>query len=129
VTEEREVDRELAYRVSLGTAGLVTLVAAASWGLGHLEEAAGALVGGAVTIGNFLWLRWTARGALRRSTAGRLARALWLLGSTARFGAVGLVLGLAATGGGLGLVGLLLSLIALPVSLVAEGLRPAPGSA
>jgi ATP synthase I chain len=129
VTEEREADRELAYRVGLGTAGLATLVAAASAALGHPEEAAGALVGGAVTIANFLWLGWTARGALRRSAAGRLARALWVLGSAARFGVVGLVLGLAAAGGALGLVGLLLSLIALPVSLVAEGLRPAIGRA
>jgi len=129
VTEEREADRGLAYRACLGTAGLVTLLAAASVAIGHGEEAVGALVGGAITILNFLWLRWTARGALRRPAAGRVARGLWVLGSAARFGVVGLVLGVAAAGGVVGLVGLLLSLIALPVSLVAEGLRPAVGAA
>lgn len=125
MTEGRELDRELAYRVCAGTAGLVALVAGASWGLAGADQAAGALFGGAVTIGNFLWLRWTAGLALRGlAGGGPFRRALWVVGSGARFGAVGLVLGLAAVGGRLGLVGLLLSLTALPAVVVAEGLRP-----
>jgi hypothetical protein len=118
-------DRELAYRISAVTAALVALVALAAWALAGPREAAGAVVGGAVSIANFLWLRWTASRALRPGAGGALRRALWMGASGARFGAVAVVLGLAAAHGGLGLVGLLVALTLLPLGVVAEGLRAA----
>ncbi len=119
-------DRELVRRVCALTAGLVGALAAVAWAADGAAQAAGALVGGAISVGNFLWLRWTAGLALRRPVAaGPLRRALWVGASAARFGVLALALGLAAGAGGLGLVGLLLALIALPVTLVAEGLRAA----
>jgi hypothetical protein len=119
-------DRELAYRVCGLTAALVALIALAGWSLGGPAEAAGALVGGVITIGNFLWLRWSAGVALRRGPGGGpLRRALWVAASGARFAAVALALGLAAVQGWLGLVGLLVALTALPCTVVAEGLRAA----
>ncbi len=119
-------DRDLAYRICGVTAGLVALAAAAAWSLGGPAEAAGALAGGALTIGNFLWLRWTAGLALRRAPGGGgIMRALWIGASGARFGVLALALGFAAVQGSLGLVGLLVALTALPCSVVAEGLRAA----
>ncbi len=120
-------DRELARLVAIVTGALVGAIALAGWSFGGIAEAAGALVGGAVTIADFLWLRWTAGLALRRTAAGGpLRRALWVGGSAARFGAVGLALGLAAASGRLGLIGLLVSLAALPVVVVTAGLRATP---
>ena len=119
-------DRDLAYRICGVTAGLIALVAAAAWSLGGQAEAAGALAGGALTIGNFLWLRWTAGLALRRAPGGGgTMRALWVGASGARFGVLALALGLAAVQGSFGLVGLLVALTALPCTVVAEGLRAA----
>lgn len=121
-------DRELARRVSALTAGLVALIALAAWPLAGAAEAAGALIGGAITIANFLWLRWTAGLALRGGPVAprpALRRALWVGGAGARFGVVALALGAAAVQGWVGLVGLLVSLVALPVTVVAEGLRAA----
>lgn len=120
--------RHLARRVSALTAGLVAAIAAAGLTVGGAAEAAGALTGGAITIANFLWLHWTAGVAVRRGGApagGALRLALWLGASGARFGVVALALGVATTQGGLGLTGLLVSLLALPVTVVAEGLRTA----
>ena len=118
-------DRDLANRVAWLTAGLVGLIAAAAWLLSGPAQAAGAVVGGAITIANFLWLRWTAGVALRRAPAGAVMRALWDGASGARFGVVALALGLAAALGQLGLVGLLVALTALPCTVVAAGLRTA----
>jgi hypothetical protein len=122
-------DRVLAYRICGGTAALVAALAGAGWSLGGPAEAAGAVVGGAVTIGNFLWLRWSAGLALRPGPAGHsLRRALWVAASGARFAVVAVALGLAAVQGWLGLVGLLVALTALPCTVVAEGLRAARGA-
>jgi ATP synthase I chain len=119
-------DRDLAHRIAWLTAGLVGLVAAAAWSLAGPAQATGAVVGGAITIANFLWLRWTAGLALRSGPAdGALRRALWVGASGVRFGVVALALGLVAVQGWLGLVGLLVALTALPCTLVAEGLRAA----
>jgi ATP synthase I subunit len=123
-------ERELARRVAGLTAGLVALIALASWRLGGPEQAAGAVVGGAITIGNFLWLRWTAARALQRGAAvnGPPRGLLWVGASGARFGLVALALALAAGQGWLGLPGLIVSLVALPATVVAEGLRAVPAS-
>lgn len=121
-------DRELAYRICGLTAGLVALIALAGWSLAGAAQAAGALVGGAITIGNFLWLRWTTGLALRRHTApsaSTLRRVLWVGASGARFGVIALTLGIVTVQGWLGLGGLLAALTALPVTVVAEGLRTA----
>ncbi len=116
----------LAYRVCGLTAALVAVIAVAAWSLSGPAQATGAVVGGAITIGNFLWLRWTAGLALRRGpVGGALQRALWVGASGARLGVVALVLGVVAAPGWLGLVGLLVALTALPCTVVAEGLRAA----
>ena len=119
-------DRNLALRICGVTAALVALIAVAAWSLSGPAQAAGAVVGGAITIGNFLWLRWTAGLALRRRlVGGAIMRALWIGASGARLGVVALALGVVAVQGWLGLVGLLVALTALPCTVVAEGLRAA----
>ncbi|MGH7263312.1 MAG: hypothetical protein ACREMB_00460 [Candidatus Rokuibacteriota bacterium] len=124
-------DRALARRVSGATAGLVALIAVTGFTLGGAEQALGALVGGLVTIANFLWLRWTAAATLGRGrpvSGQALRRALWIAASGARFGALALVVGLGAAQGWLGLTGLLAALPALPAMVVVEGLRVARAS-
>jgi hypothetical protein len=119
-------DRELIYRICVLTVALAGGVAVAGWVLGGAGQAAGALVGGGVTIANFLWLRWTAGLALRvPAGAGLLRRVLWVGASGIRFGVVALSLGLAARQEWVGLGGLVAALVALPAALVAEGLRAA----
>jgi hypothetical protein len=119
-------DRELIYRICVMTAALAGGVAVAGWALGGAGQAAGAIVGGGVTIGNFLWLRWTAGLALRApAPAGSLQRVLWVGASGIRFGAVALALGVAAVQEWVSLGGLLVALVAHPAALVAEGLRAA----
>jgi hypothetical protein len=78
-----------------------------------------------VAIGNFLWLRWTAGRALRGAAPGRgpWRRVLWLGASAARFGVLALALGAVVVWGGVGLAGLLIALAALPITVVAAGLR------
>jgi hypothetical protein len=78
-----------------------------------------------VAIGNFLWLRWTAGRALRGGAAGHgpWRRALWLGASAARFGVLALTLGAVVLWGGVGLAGLVIALAALPITVVAAGLR------
>lgn len=121
-------DREFAHRICAMAAGVVALVAVASWSFAGAAQAAGALAGGAITIGNFLWLRWMAGLALRRGPApslGTLRRALWLGASGARFGVIALAFGVVTAQGWLGLAGLLVGLTALPLGVVVEGLRMA----
>src|SRR5262245_29326460 len=119
-------DRESLYRICAVTAALAGGVAVAGWALGGAGQAAGAVVGGGVAIGNFLWLRWTAGLALGRpAPVGPLRRALWVGASGVRFGAVTLALGLAVVSGWVSLGGLVVALVAHPAALVAEGLRAA----
>jgi len=121
------VDRELARRVSALTAGLVGVMAGGGLLLAGAGEAAGALCGGAITIANFRWLRWSAARAVRPVGESEAAwrRALWVGASGVRLGLIALVLGIVAAQGWLGLTGLLVSLTALPITVVAEGLRAA----
>lgn len=121
-------DRELIRRVSGHTAGLVGLVAGAAWLLGGADEALGALAGGCIAIADFAWLAWSAGVALGGAAPTRRRRlrtTLWVAASCARFGVVGLAIGLAAAQGWVGLAGFLAALTALPVTAVAEGLRAA----
>jgi len=116
----------LVRRVCGLTALLVAVIAMGSWIVSGPREALGAVVGGVITVVNFVWLRWTASRALqaaatRAGTPWR--RALWLGANGARFGVVALTLGGAVTLGWVGLVGLVVSLTALPVMVVAAGLR------
>jgi len=104
---------------------LVTSAAGVAWGW---ADCGGALVGSAVMLLNFAGLRWaTAR--LAAAGGGQPARsprpALWLSASGARLLMVGLALGGAITWGGVGLRGLLVSLLVLPGALVVAGLRGA----
>lgn len=123
--------QRLARRVSALTAALVALIAAGSWFVLGAQEALGALVGGVVTVGNFLWLRWTASRALRGAAVRperAWHRAFWLGASGARFGVVALTLGAVVTLGWVGLAGLLVSLTALPITVVAAGLAESRSS-
>ena len=120
---------DLAGRVSGFTAALVSAMAVAAvlgWGA---SEALGILTGGVISVANFLWLRVTAgravQAGLSRPDGGGLRRAVFWAASGARFGVVALSFGLAIANGWVGLGGLLVSLTALPVILVAEGLRAA----
>ncbi len=120
-------ERDLARRVTGLTAGLVLLIALGAWSFSGLEQAVGALAGGAITIANFLGLRWVAGLAVRGlgSEGRRLRSLLWLGATGGRLGLIALALGVAAAQGWIGLGGLLASLAALPATVVAEGLRAA----
>jgi hypothetical protein len=111
-------------------AALMASAAGVAWGWADLG---GALVGSAVTLLNFAGLRWaTARlAAGGRQPTSSPRPALWLSASGARLLLVGLVLGGAIAWGGVGLRGLLVSLLVLPGALVVAGLRgaAAPGGA
>ena len=125
-----KADRELTNRVAGLTVGLAVLLAGACGLVWGAREAAGALLGSAATLVNFIGLRWTAARALRGATAGTgstaSARALLLLGASgARLGLIGILIGMAAAGGWVGVGGLLVSLVLLPVTVVAMGLRAA----
>jgi hypothetical protein len=119
---------DLAGRVSGFTAALVSAMAVAAflgWGA---SEAVGILTGGVISVANFLWLRVTAGRAVQAGMGrpeGGLRRAVFWVASGARFGVVALSFGLVIVNGWVGLGGLLVSLTALPVILVAEGLRAA----
>ena len=119
---------DLAGRVSGFAAALVSAMAVAAflgWGA---SEAVGILTGGVISVANFLWLRVTAGRALQAGMnrpVGGLRRAVFWAASGARLGVVALSFGLVVVNGWVGLGGLLVSLTALPVILVAEGLRAA----
>ena len=119
---------DLAGRVSGFTAALVSAMAVAAflgWGA---SEAVGILTGGVISVANFLWLRVTAGRAVQAGMsrpAGGLRRAVFWAASGARLGVVALSFGLVIVNGWVGLGGLLVSLTALPVILVAEGLHAA----
>jgi hypothetical protein len=119
---------DLAGRVSGFTAALVSAMAVAAfigWGA---SEAVGILTGGVISVANFLWLRVTAGRAVQAGMSrpdGGLRRAVFWAASGARFGVVALSFGLVIVNGWVGLGGLLVSLTALPVILVAEGLHAA----
>jgi hypothetical protein len=117
----------LTRRVCGLTAALIGIVAVGSWLASGAQEAVGAVVGGAVTVANFLWLRWTAHRALDgtafRPGAGPWRRALWLAASGARFGVVALALGVLVALGWVGLTGLVVSLTVLPVTVIVAGVR------
>lgn len=118
-------DRELGRRVRRLTAVLGGLLAGACglwWGA---AEGVGVLVGSLVMLLNFAGLEWATgrvvRGVSRGSASG-LRPALWLGASGARLGLVALVVGAAVAGGWVGLGGLLVSLMVVPVTVVMAGL-------
>lgn len=119
-------DRDLAR----GVARLMALLCAAGGPVlllaGRPADAAGLVAGTVLVVANFAGLRATVG---RLSPAGGVPgvgrRALWVGVSTARLGALGLAVGALAAGGGLGLPGLLLALLAFPLTVVAAGLRGA----
>ena len=121
-------DREPGRRIAVATGAVVVALSVAAGLVGGGREAAGALVGGAITIADFLWLRGVTGFALRARPApegGGWRRALWIGASATRLGVVALLLAAAVSHGSLGLGGLLLSLAALPAVAVGEGLRAA----
>lgn len=118
--------RELTGRVVALTAALVALLALLAGALAGRDEALGVLAGGALTVGNFLGLGAAARLAVRGDASrGGLRQTLWVGASALRIGAVGLGLALVTVLGWVGLGGLVVSLLALPLVVVAEGLRTA----
>jgi hypothetical protein len=84
-------------------------------------DAAGALVGSALTLANFGGLTWAAGRALGATPS----PGLWVGASGLRLGAVGALAGLAVTQTGVGAAGLVLSLTLVPVAVVLTGLRAA----
>jgi hypothetical protein len=102
--------------LALGLAGACGLVRGPA-------DAAGALLGSALTLGNFGGLAWAAR----RARAGAPARtsALWVGSSGLRLAALGGLIGLLVTQTGIGVAGLALSLTLVPVAVVLAGLRMA----
>lgn len=114
---------ELASRVSLLTAVLALGLAGACGLWRGPADAAGVLVGSTLTLLNFGGLHWAAT----RAPGRRLARsqAVWIGASGLRLGVVATVVGLVVAHDGIGLAGLLLSLILVPVAVVVAGLRAA----
>lgn len=117
------VAAELAGRVSLLTAALALGLAGACGLWRGPADAAGVLVGSTLTLLNFGGLHWAAT----RATGRRVARsqAVWIGASGLRLGVVATVVGLLVAHYGIGLAGLLLSLILVPIAVVVAGLRAA----
>jgi hypothetical protein len=105
--------------------GLVVATAAVVGAVRGWEDALGVLVGGALSLGNFQALRWVAGLVLEvRATApARSARQLlWVGAAAARFGLWVVCLGYVLTQGWVGTMGLLVSLVVLPLAVIAAGL-------
>jgi hypothetical protein len=115
---------DLTRGVSLLTGVLAVGLAGACGLLRGPADAWGALVGAGLTLVNFHGLGWAVARAAG-AAAGPLGpgrRAAWLGASGLRLGVLGALAGTAVTLGGVGLVGLLLSLGLVPVAVVAVGL-------
>ena len=113
------------YRLTGVLAGFVALVCGLVWGP---AEAVGALAGSAIMLADFAGLRFIVVRVVRtagRTEPGEGRAGLWIGASGVRLGLVALGLGVVITRGGVGLRGLLLSLMVLPLTLVVAGLRGA----
>jgi hypothetical protein len=87
-------------------------------------EAGGVLLGSGLTLLNFGGLTWAADRALASGgPAGR--RTVWIGASGLRLAVLACLTGLAVGQGGVGLAGLLLSLVLVPVAVILVGLRAA----
>ena len=114
---------DLARRVWL-MVGLLTLGLAGACGLLRgPADAAGALVGSALTLMNFGGLAWVANRAL--SGAPARVSVLWVGSSGLRLVVLGCLTGLLVTQTGVGVAGLALSLTLVPVAVILTGLRAA----
>ena len=83
-------------------------------------DAAGALLGSALTLLNFGGLSWSAERAL---AGGTTSRPVWIGASGLRLALLGVLVGFAVTQTGVGFVGFLLSLTLVPVAVILAGLR------
>ena len=112
---------ELTGRVSRLTGVLAVGLAAACAVWRGPADAAGVLVGSLLTLLNFGGLHW----AVTRATGRTVSRsqAVWIGASGLRLLLVGVAVGLLVAYQGIGLAGLLLSLILVPVAVVCAGLR------
>jgi hypothetical protein len=122
--------RDLAQRVGAVTGALAAALTLACGLLGGAADALGALVGSALTLLNFGGLAWAAdrasSGPVDSATRGRL---LWLGASGIRLAAFAVAVGVALSRGGLGVIGLLLSLLLVPVAVILAGLATAARAA
>jgi hypothetical protein len=116
---------ELVGRVCRLAGALVVLAAGAAWVLGGPAEATGALAGGGLTIANFCVLGWLAGKAGPET---RPPGAVWVVLGCLRYGVLAVAFGLALVAGGVGLLGLLASLVIVPAAVVAGGLSAAGAS-
>ena len=120
-TPERDLGRRV-YGLTAGLAAGLAGACALAWGR---AEAAGVVVGSAIMLANFAGLRFavgrivTGAGGVPSRAAGP---ALWIGASRVRLGLVALAVGVAVSLGGVGLRGLLVSLVVLPLGVVAAGL-------
>jgi hypothetical protein len=104
--------------------GVLALGLAGACGLARgPADAAGALVGGGLTLANFSGLTWAAGRALGGAPL-RLSP-LWVGSSGLRLGVIGGLTALLVTQTGVGVAGLALSLTLVPVAVVLAGLRAA----
>jgi hypothetical protein len=88
---------ELSARVTMGTAVVLTVLAAAAGWLAGAAASVGVLAAGALTIGNFLWLARSA--SVRGDGAARARAGAWALMAGVRFTVLaGVLAGLLASG-------------------------------
>jgi hypothetical protein len=122
--------RELAQRVGAMTGALAAALTLACGLLMGAADALGALVGSGLTLLNFGGLAWAADRA-SGDPAGSPARGrlLWVGASGIRLAAFAVAVGVALSRGGLGVVGLLLSLLLVPVAVILAGLTTAARAA
>lgn len=118
--------RDLAHRVGAVTGGLAGALTLACALLIGTADALGALVGSGLTLLNFGGLAWAAdRATADRDGTPARSRILWMGASGVRLAAFAVALGVAFAHGRLGAVGLLLSLLLVPVAVVLAGLTSA----
>ena len=117
--------RDLMRGVGVIVMALTGLLAVTAGALGGSAEALGAVAGSAVMLTNLAGLQGGAdrliRGLADTLPAGR--RAAWVGASGVRLGLVGVVVGVAAGRGWVGVRGLLASLLIVPVAVIVAGLR------
>jgi hypothetical protein len=116
---------DLARRVWLVAGVLACALAGACGLLRGAADAAGVVVGSALTLLNFEGLTWVANRAIAGGLVASWSRTAWVGAGGLRLGLLGGLAGLVVTQTGVGVAGLVLSLTLVPVAVVVAGLRAA----
>jgi hypothetical protein len=116
---------ELARDVWLVSGTVAAVVTGCAWAVLGPADALGALLGAALTLANFSGLLWWARRVGPAAGGGSRGRLAWMGANGARLLLVGTGTALAVARGWVGLAGVVLGLVVVPLGVVVAGLRSA----